>query len=68
MVTISIASRSLTVTDPQPNKTPLRPNTTQDLTKPIPGSTNHVRVHANHDHEHSYQDSFTLYKGCTHSP
>jgi hypothetical protein len=68
MVTISIASRSLTVTDPQPKKTPLPPNTTQDLTKPIPGYTNHVRVHADHDYEHGCQDSFTLYKCCTRSP
>jgi hypothetical protein len=31
-------------------------------------STNYVRVHAAHDREHDCQDSFTLCKGCTHSP
>jgi hypothetical protein len=31
-------------------------------------SSNHVRVHAAHDSEHSCQDSFTLYRGHTHSP
>jgi hypothetical protein len=36
--------------------------------KPIPGSTNHVRVHAAHDREHSYYNIFTLCRGCTCSP
>jgi hypothetical protein len=60
----SIASRSLTVTDPRPNETHLtKPNRTyrsQIL-------TNHVRVNVAHDREHGCQDSFTLYRGCTHS-
>jgi hypothetical protein len=35
---------------------------------PTQGSSNHVRVHAAHDREHSYQDNFTFCKGYTHSP
>jgi hypothetical protein len=27
-----------------------------------------VRVHAAHDHEHDCYNSFTLCRGCTHSP
>jgi hypothetical protein len=38
------------------------------LYQPNPGFTNHVRVHAAHDHEHGYYNSFTLCRGCTHSP
>jgi hypothetical protein len=37
-------------------------------TEPIPGSTNHVRVHAAHDREHGCYNSFTLCRGCTCSP
>jgi hypothetical protein len=37
-------------------------------TKPIPGSTNHMRVHAAHDREHDCHNSFTLCRGCTRSP
>jgi hypothetical protein len=64
-VLTSIASQSLTVIDPQPNKIhfdqPTKPNQSQ-----VP--TNHVRVHAAHDHEHGCYNSFTLCRGCTHSP
>jgi hypothetical protein len=58
-VLTSIASRSLTMTDPQPNiihfDKPTKPRV----------STNHVRVHAAHDREHGYYNSFTLCRGCT---
>jgi hypothetical protein len=64
-VLTSIASRSLTVTNPPPNKIhfdkPTKPNQTQ-----VP--TNHVRVHAAHDREHGCYNSFTLCRGCTHYP
>jgi hypothetical protein len=64
-VLTSIASRSLTVTDPQPNKIhfdkPTKPNSSQ-----VP--SNHVRVHAAHDREHGCYNSFTLCRGCTHYP
>jgi hypothetical protein len=33
-----------------------------------PGFSNHVRIHAAHICEHGCHDSFTLYRGCTHSP
>jgi hypothetical protein len=33
-----------------------------------PGYSNRVRVHATHDCEHDCHYSFTLYRGCTHSP
>jgi hypothetical protein len=33
-----------------------------------PGYSNHVTVHADHDHEYDYHDSSTLYRGCIHSP
>jgi hypothetical protein len=60
-----IASRSLTVTDPQSNKIhfdkPTKPNPSQV-------STNHVRVHAAHDREHGCYNSFTLYRGYTRYP
>jgi hypothetical protein len=46
-VLTSIASRSLTMTDPQPNKIHF-----DNPTKPSV-STNHVRVHAAHDREHA---------------
>jgi hypothetical protein len=35
---------------------------------PTHGSSNHVRVHAAHECEHDCQDSFTLHRGCIHSP
>jgi hypothetical protein len=64
-VLTSIASRSLTVTDPQPNKIhfdkPTKPN------KPRV-STNHVRVHAAHGREYGCYNSFTLCRGCTSYP
>jgi hypothetical protein len=60
---ISITPRSLTMTDPQPSKA--QPKTKQ---KPIPGSTNHVRVHAAHGREYGCYNSFTLCRGCTYSP
>jgi hypothetical protein len=61
-VLTSIASRSLTVTDPQPN--------TIHFDKPTKPrvSTNHVRVHAAHDREHGCYNSFTLCRGCTRYP
>jgi hypothetical protein len=46
---------------------PLRHNPTNNLTKLIPGFTNHVRVHAVHDREHDCYNSFTLCRGCTRS-
>jgi hypothetical protein len=64
-VLTSIASQSLIVTDPQPNKIhfdkPTKLNPSQ-----VP--SNHVRVHAAHDHEHGCYNSFTLYRGCTRYP
>jgi hypothetical protein len=61
-VLTSITSRSLTVTDPPPNKIHFdKPNPSQ-----VP--TNHVRVQAAHDREHSCYNSFTLYRGCTRYP
>jgi hypothetical protein len=39
-----------------------------ELHQPNPGSTNHVRVYAAHDREHDCYNSFTLCRGCTHSP
>jgi hypothetical protein len=38
------------------------------LYQPNPSSTNYVRVHTAHDHEHGCYNSFTLCRGCTHSP
>ncbi len=66
----SIASRSLTVTDPQPNKIHFDKPTKQNQTKPTPSQvpTNHVRVHATHDREHDCYNSFTLCRGCTRYP
>jgi hypothetical protein len=65
----SIASQSLTVTDPQPNKIPLRYIPTQNMIITHPNvSTNHVRVHAAHDREHGCYNSFTLCRGCTRYP
>jgi hypothetical protein len=64
-VLTSIESRSLTVTDPQPNKIHF-----DKPTKPIPSQvpSNHVRVHAAHDREHICYNSFTLCRGCTRYP
>jgi hypothetical protein len=64
-VLTSITSQSLNVTDPPPNKIhfdkPTKPTQSQ-----VP--TNHVRVHAAHDREHGYYNSFTLCRGCTRYP
>jgi hypothetical protein len=56
------------MTDPQPNKTHF--DTTQPRLNKNSSqiSTNHVRVHAAHDREHNYYNSFTLSRGCTCSP
>jgi hypothetical protein len=56
------------MTDPQPTKTHF--DTTQRKLNKNPSqvSTNHVRVHAAHDHEHGCYNSFTLCRGCTRSP
>jgi hypothetical protein len=65
---MSIASQSLTMTDAQPNNpSSIQPNPGLNH-YPSQVSTNHVRVHATHDHEHSYYNSFTLCRGCTCSP
>jgi hypothetical protein len=65
---ISIASQSLTVTDPQPNKpSSIQPNPRLNH-YPSQVSTNHLRVHAAHDREHGCYNSFTLYRVCTCSP
>jgi hypothetical protein len=61
-------SQSLTVIDQQPTKpTSTEPNPRLNQ-KPIPGFTNHVRVHAVHDREHSYYNSFTLSTEVVHIP
>jgi hypothetical protein len=57
-----ITSQSLTVVDPQPNKIHFNKPTKHMV------STNYVRVHATHDHEHDCYNSFTLCRGCTHYP
>jgi hypothetical protein len=56
------------VTDPQPNKpSSIQPNPRLNhYTSQV--STNHVRVHAAHDHECGCYNSFTLCRGCTCSP
>jgi hypothetical protein len=65
---ISIASRSLTVTDPQPNNPSLiQPNPRLNH-YPCLVSTNHVGVSAAHDRERGCYNSFTLCRGCTRSP
>jgi hypothetical protein len=62
-----ITSRSLIVTDPQPNKIHFdKPNQTKPNPSQVP--SNHVRVYAAHDREHNCYNSFTLYRGCTHYP
>jgi hypothetical protein len=65
-----IVSRSLTVTDPPPNKIhfnkPTKPNQTKPTQSQVP--TNHVRVHVAHDCEHGCYNSFTLHRGCTRYP
>jgi hypothetical protein len=68
MITTLIASQSLTVTDQQPNKPTLTQPNPRLNPKPIPGSTNHVRVHVTLDYESGCYNSFTLYKDCTRSP
>jgi hypothetical protein len=61
----TIASRSHTMIDPQPNKIhfdkPTKPNLSQ-----VP--SNHVRVHAAHDRGHDCYNHFTLCRGCTRYP
>jgi hypothetical protein len=42
--------------------------TTEPFPKLTRIPTNHVRVRATLNREHGYQDSFTLCRGCTHSP
>jgi hypothetical protein len=65
---VTIASRSLTVTDPQPNSpSSIQPNPRINH-YPSQVSTNHVRVHAAHDHERGCYNSFILCRGCTRSP
>jgi hypothetical protein len=56
------------MTDPQPNNPSLiQPNPRLNhYTSQV--STNHVSVHAAHDHERSCYNSFTLCRDCTHSP
>jgi hypothetical protein len=56
------------MTDPQPSKAHF--DATQPKTSPklIPGSTNYVRVNVAHGCEHGCYNSFTLCRGCTHSP
>jgi hypothetical protein len=66
-VLTSIASQSLTVTDPQPNTIHFDKPTKPNKIKPRV-STNHVRVHAAHNREHGCYNSFTLYRGCTRYP
>jgi hypothetical protein len=64
---IWIASRSLTVTDPQPNNpSSIQPNPRLNH-YPSQVSTNHVRVHAAYDRERGCCNSFTFCKGCTRS-
>jgi hypothetical protein len=56
------------MTDPQPSKpTSTQPNKRLNQ-ETVPGSTSHVRVHATHDREHDCYNSFTIFRGCTHSP
>jgi hypothetical protein len=63
-----MASWSLTVTDPQHNTTHFDTTQPRHNQNPSQVSTNHVRVHATHNHEHDYYNSCTLYRGCTRSP
>jgi hypothetical protein len=63
-----IATKFLTVTDPQRNKTHF--DTTQPRLNQNPSqvSTKHVRVHAAQDREHDCYNCFTVCRGCTRSP
>jgi hypothetical protein len=62
---ILITSQSLTVTNPQPNEAHFNKT---NQTKPILGSTNHVRVYAAHDREHDcYNNFYTLQRLYTFS-
>jgi hypothetical protein len=57
------------MTHPQPNEIHFdKPTNQPNQTKPISDSTNHVRFHAAHDHEHGCYNSFTLCRGCTRYP
>jgi hypothetical protein len=53
---------------PTESPVPTRNPNNRTIPKPTKILTNHVRVHAAHDHEHDCYNSFTLYRGCTHSP
>jgi hypothetical protein len=56
------------MTDQQHSKpTSTQPNPRHNE-KPISGSTNHVRVHATHDHEHDWYNTFTLSVEVVHIP
>jgi hypothetical protein len=55
-------------TKDQPNQQDQLALTNRPKQLPTQGSSNHVRVDATHDREHDCQDSFTLCRGCTHSP
>jgi hypothetical protein len=80
VITIPKTSRYISKTPTPQNKTSITPQsllwridlinkTNQSwLYQPNPGSTNHVRIHAAHDREHGCYNSFTLCRGCTHSP
>jgi hypothetical protein len=48
------------VTDPQPNEIHFDQPTKPNKPNPFQVPTNHVRVHAAHDREHGYYNSFTL--------
>jgi hypothetical protein len=56
------------MTNPQHSKPTLTQPNPRLNQKPMPGSTNHVRVHAAHDRENDCYNSFTLCRGGTHSP
>jgi hypothetical protein len=47
---------------------PTRNLNNRTIPEPTKIPTNNVRVHAAHDREHGCYNSFTLYRGCTHSP
>jgi hypothetical protein len=80
VITIPKTSRYLGTTPMPQNKTSITPQSPLqwiDLVnrtnqtwfyQPYLGSTNHVRVHATYDREHNCYNSFTLCRGCTHSP
>jgi hypothetical protein len=56
------------MSDPQPSKANFDMTQPKTYPKPILGFTNHVRVGAAHDREHSCHNSFRLCRGCTCSP